>query len=62
VVTSVNGARLDAQLEDLGPQFAECLAPRAGPGTDPALAAPARHRRHVHALFRTSPHTPPLLY
>ena len=49
VVTSVQGARIDAELEDLRPQFAGVPAlGRAGARHRPALAAPARHRRDVH--------------
>ena len=56
VVTSVHGARIDAELEDLGPQFAG--VPRLGgpgPRHRPALAAPARHRRDVHGAVPPAP-------
>ena len=48
VVTSVQGARLDAELEDLARCSPACPARGPGPRHRPALAAPARHRRDVH--------------
>ncbi len=58
VVSSVHGARTDAELGDLGPQFAGHPALRgAGPRHRPAVAAPARHRRDVHRA--AAPHRQP---